>query len=218
MVTDGERALQRRVTATFKGVTLVLDLLHVMEKLWKVGHALYGEGSPEAVAFVRERARRVLDGEVSQVVKGLRLIATKRRLTGEKAKTLKSVADYLYANRTRMAYDDCMAKGWPIKRLGGGRLQVPGSRSLRAIWDALVTGDGRGDAPPASDLPLRGLGRVLGVAHHPGPGTALPDATVASRRKVATPSSFLTSASFARIRFAMVLRRSQKRPYFDFRQ
>lgn len=114
MVTDGERALQRRVGATFAGVTLVLDLLHVLEKLWKVGHALYGEASPEAVAFVRERARRVLDGEVSQVVKGLRLIATKRHLTGEKAKTLRSVADYLYANRARMAYDDYMAKGWPI--------------------------------------------------------------------------------------------------------
>ena len=111
MVTDAERALQRRIGATFSGVTLVLDLLHVLEKLWKVGHALYGEGSPEAVVFVRERARRVLDGEVSQVVKGLRLIATKRRLTGEKAKALKSVADYLDANQTRMAYDDYIAKG-----------------------------------------------------------------------------------------------------------
>ena len=47
MVTDGERALQRRVGATFSGVTLVLDLLHVLEEFWKVGHALYGEGSPE---------------------------------------------------------------------------------------------------------------------------------------------------------------------------
>ena len=47
-------------------------------------------------------------------MKGIRLIATKHQLTGDKAKTLKSVADYLYANRTRMAYDDYMAKGWPI--------------------------------------------------------------------------------------------------------
>jgi len=147
MVTDGERALQRRVTATFSGVTLVLDLLHVMEKLWKVGHALYGEGTPEAVAFVRERARRVLDGEVSQVVKGLRLIATKRHLTGEKAKTLKSVADYLYANRTRMAYDDYMAKGWPIasgsvegtcKCLVRDRFERSGMRWSPAMAEAML--------------------------------------------------------------------------------
>jgi hypothetical protein len=147
MVTDGERALQRRVAATFDGVTLVLDLLHVMEKLWKVGHALYGEGSPEAVAFVRERARRILDGEVSQVVKGLRLIATKRRLTGEKAKTLRSVADYLYANRTRMAYDDYMAKGWPIasgsvegacKCLVRDRFERSGMRWSPAMAEAML--------------------------------------------------------------------------------
>lgn len=33
IVTDGERALQRRVTGSFTDVTLVLDLLHVTEKL-----------------------------------------------------------------------------------------------------------------------------------------------------------------------------------------
>jgi hypothetical protein len=33
IVTDGERALQRRVCETFNGVTLVLDLLHVLDKL-----------------------------------------------------------------------------------------------------------------------------------------------------------------------------------------
>lgn len=114
MVTDGERALQRRVAASFEGVTLVLDFLHVMEKLWRVGHALHPEGSPEATAFVRERAGRILRGGVSQVVKGLRQMVTKRRLTGNKAKTLRSVADYLYANRTRMAYDIYLANGWPI--------------------------------------------------------------------------------------------------------
>jgi hypothetical protein len=33
IVTDGERALQRRVIANFENVTLVLDLLHVVDKL-----------------------------------------------------------------------------------------------------------------------------------------------------------------------------------------
>jgi hypothetical protein len=33
IVTDGERALQRRVIASFENVTLVLDLLHVLDKL-----------------------------------------------------------------------------------------------------------------------------------------------------------------------------------------
>lgn len=114
IVTDGERALQRRVCQSFENVTLVLDLLHVLEKLWKAAHALYREGSPEAALFVRHRAERILCGMTSQVVKGLRQTATKRRLTGAKAKAIHQVADYLYRNRERMRYDQYLANGWPI--------------------------------------------------------------------------------------------------------
>ncbi|MGH8975486.1 MAG: ISKra4 family transposase [Acidimicrobiia bacterium] len=114
MVTDGERALQRRVTNSFKGVTLVLDLLHVMEKLWKVAYAFHPEGSDQAKAFVYQRAERILSGEVSQVIKGLRQMATKHHLTGEKAKVVKDVTGYYYANRQRMRYDQYLNKGWPI--------------------------------------------------------------------------------------------------------
>ena len=114
IVTDGERALQRRVCQTFTDVTLVLDLLHVLEKLWKAAHALYPEGSREAEDFVYQRAERILCGLVSQVVKGLRQIVTKRRLTGTKAKTLLDVSNYLHSNRQRMRYDLYLANGWPI--------------------------------------------------------------------------------------------------------
>lgn len=114
MVTDGERALQRRVATSFAGVTLVLDLLHVTEKLWKAAHALHPEGTPEATTFVRQRVERILTGGVSQVVKGLRQIVTKRHLTGNKATTLRAVANYFYANRHRMRYDLYLANGWPI--------------------------------------------------------------------------------------------------------
>jgi hypothetical protein len=114
MVTDGERALQRRVATSFEGVTLVLDLLHVLEKLWKAAYVFHPEGSSEAEAFVRQRAERILGGQVSQVVKGLRQMVTKRRLTGAKAKTLLDVAGYYYANRERMRYDVYLKNGWPI--------------------------------------------------------------------------------------------------------
>lgn len=114
ILTDGERALQRRVISTFTDVTLVLDLLHVLEKLWKAAHALHPEGSPEAAAFVRKRTARILCGMTGQVVKGLRQTVTKRQLTGAKAKTIHGVCDYLYANRQRMRYDEYLRNGWPI--------------------------------------------------------------------------------------------------------
>ena len=114
IVTDGERALQRRVISTFTDVTLILDLLHVLDKLWKSAHALHREGSAEAEQFVRARTEKILCGMVGQVVKGLRQIVTKRGITGAKAKTIHGAFDYLYANRSRMRYDEYLRNGWPI--------------------------------------------------------------------------------------------------------
>lgn len=114
IVTDGERSLQRLVCSHFEDITLVLDLLHVLPKLWKAAHALHPEGSAEAQIFVRQRALRILQGQVSQVVKGLRQIVTKRKLTGVSAKALLDAAGYFYRNKTRMRYDVYLKNGWPI--------------------------------------------------------------------------------------------------------
>jgi hypothetical protein len=157
ILTDGERALQRRVISTFTDVTLVLDLLHVLEKLWKVAHALHPEGSPEAEALVRARTERILCGMTGQVVKGLRQTVTKRRITGVKAKTIHSVCDYLYRNRERMRYDEYLRNGWPIasgtveeacKNLirdrferSGMRWTIPTAEALLKLRAAHLSGD-----------------------------------------------------------------------------
>jgi hypothetical protein len=127
IVTDGERALQSRVRSSFADATLVLDIFHALEKLWPAAYVLHAEGSPEAEAFVKERALRILSGQVSQVIKGLRQIATKRHLRGEKAKALRGAADYFWHNRAHMAYDRYLAAGWPI-----------GSGSVEATCKCLV--------------------------------------------------------------------------------
>jgi hypothetical protein len=147
IVTDGERALQHRVADSFTDVTLILDLLHALEKLWKAAHALYREGSPDAQAFVYQRARRILEGHVDQVVKGLKLIVTKRKLTGNKAKTLLDVAAYFKRNRERMRYDTYLANGWPIasgsvegacKNLIRDRFERSGMRWTQETAEALL--------------------------------------------------------------------------------
>jgi hypothetical protein len=147
IVTDGERALQHRVCEVFEDITLVLDLLHVLEKLWKAAHALHAEGSDAAEAFVRVRALRVLRGQVGQVVKGLRQMVTKRRLKGPKGKALLDVASYLYRNRNRMCYDQYLAKGWPIasgsvegacKNLVKDRMERSGMRWTPPMAEAML--------------------------------------------------------------------------------
>src|SRR5215469_3404961 len=107
-LTDGERALQNLVSEKLQ-VTLILDLLHVLEKLWKAAQVFHAEGSPEAEQWVRLRAEKVLQGSVSQVVKGLRQSVTKLGLGGSKGTTLTNVAGYLYRIRTRMHYNKYLA-------------------------------------------------------------------------------------------------------------
>lgn len=145
-LTDGERALQILVDRTL-GVTLILDLLHVLEKLWKAAYVFHAEGSLEAELWVLDRTLRILSGEVSQVVKGIRQSVTKRQLFGAKRKTLLGVADYLHHNRARMRYDEYLAQGWPIasgpvegacKNLIKDRMERSGMRWTETIAEALI--------------------------------------------------------------------------------
>ena len=61
-------------------LTIVLDIFHVLEYLWKAGHALAAEGSAELEQWVLQRLGRVLEGRAHQVAAGMRRSATKRRL------------------------------------------------------------------------------------------------------------------------------------------
>src|SRR3984893_11358046 len=119
-LTDGERALQIRVDGKLN-VTLILDLMHALEKLWKAAYVFHAEGTLDADLWVMDRTLRILLGDVGQVVKGIRQSITKRGLSGGKRKTLEAVADYLYRNRSRMRYHEYLANGWPI---ASGRSKV----------------------------------------------------------------------------------------------
>ena len=107
-------------------VTLILDLMHALEKLWKAAYVFHPEGSLEADLWVLDRTLRILFGEAGQVVKGIRQSITKRGLSGPKRKTLNAVANYLYRNRSRMRYNEYLANGWPNR-------QRPGRRSLQEL-------------------------------------------------------------------------------------
>ena len=145
-LTDGERALQIRVSQNLN-VILILDLLHVMEKVWKAAHVFHPEGTPDAEIYARLMTHRILEGNVGQVIKGLRQTVTKRKLSGSRAKTLLSVAAYFHRNRDRMRYNDYLAQGLPIasgsvegacKNLIKDRMERSGMRWTQSMAEAVV--------------------------------------------------------------------------------
>src|SRR5437763_726398 len=76
---DGERALWDAQQVYFPEAVGILDLFHVLERLWAVAHCFHKEGSDEAKEFVEQRLRDLLQGRVGYVIGGLR-----RRLEAEK--------------------------------------------------------------------------------------------------------------------------------------
>lgn len=113
-LTDGERALQRKVLKFLPGILLILDLMHALERLWKVAHVFHAEGSQEAEDYVKSRVLMILQGKVSEVVRGMRQSATKRKLKGKARETIDKATNYLYNNRHYMRYHEYLSQGLPI--------------------------------------------------------------------------------------------------------
>jgi hypothetical protein len=116
-LSDGERALHDRQSEYLpENVVCILDLFHVMERLWKVAWCFFNEATQKRQAhqWVEQRLRRLLEGQVDSVIRGLRYQSTQRGLKGPKRKTVRDAADYFEHNRGRMKYDEYLAAGYPI--------------------------------------------------------------------------------------------------------
>jgi len=94
--------------------TEVLDILHVTPRLWTAAALFHPRDQQAAETFVRDRLLRILRGEVSSVLCGLRRMGTAQGLTGQKRRDLEKLCAYLERNRERMRYDEYLAAGYPI--------------------------------------------------------------------------------------------------------
>jgi hypothetical protein len=111
---DGERALWDAQRVYFPEAVGILDLFHVLERLWAVAHCFHKEGSDEARQFVEYRLRDLLQGRVGYVIGGLRKRLRTEKLSGPKQQVVKSAVEYLANNRAHMRYDEYLASGYPI--------------------------------------------------------------------------------------------------------
>lgn len=111
---DGERALWEAQAVYFPEAVGILDLFHVLERLWAVAHCFHKEGSDEAKGFVEQRLRDLLQGRVGYVIGGLRRRLKAGKLSGPKKQVVRSAVEYLANNREHMRYDEYLAAGYPI--------------------------------------------------------------------------------------------------------
>src|SRR5437764_821468 len=103
---DGERALWDAREVYFPEAVGILDLFHVLERLWAVAHCFHTEGSDGAKQFVEHRLRDLLQGRVSYVISGLRKRLRTARLSSQRREVVRSAVEYLANNREHMRYDE----------------------------------------------------------------------------------------------------------------
>ena len=141
VLVDGNTDQLARVTATARrhrvAVTIVLDLIHVLEYLWTAAYVFHPEASPQAEAWVTERLLWLLCGDAGQVIASIRRTATRRGLNAPERKPADRCAHYLERHKAYLRYDTYLAAGFPIatgviegacRYLVRDRMEITGAR------------------------------------------------------------------------------------------
>ena len=95
-------------------VTVVLDIIHVVEYVWKAAHAFHREASPELACWAWTRVRDILEGKARRVASSMRRTATVADLSPDIRKPVDTCADYLLKYAPYLHYDRYLAAGYPI--------------------------------------------------------------------------------------------------------
>jgi hypothetical protein len=104
---------ERKAAGERLEVVDILDIIHVSGYVWKAAKGFYSHKEQQK-AFAQERLLRILRGEVSGVVTGIRRMASQRNLKGPALKEVTTTCNYFENNAQRMRYDEYLKAGYPI--------------------------------------------------------------------------------------------------------
>lgn len=138
---DGNNAQIKAVTAEAarrgRAITILIDLVHVMEYVWGAAWSFYPKGDPGAEKWVGAQVTKILEGNAAQVAAGIRRRATAAGLSKTKRAGADKCANYLTAKAAWLDYKTALAAGWPIatgivegaaRWLVGDRMDITGAR------------------------------------------------------------------------------------------
>ncbi|MEU5438201.1 ISKra4 family transposase [Streptomyces sp. NPDC020719] len=148
-------------------IHIVLDLVHVIEKLWAAARCFYPATDPDAEDWIAAKTARILRGHADRAADEIRAEADDRHLANEDRTGIDKACQYLATNADFVHYKKALATGWPIASgviegacrhliadrldITGSRWSVPGAEAvllLRAVH-------ANGDMPQYWDFHLR---------------------------------------------------------------
>ena len=139
-----------RAEAARRAVTIhiVIDIIHVLEYLWKAAWSLHPAGDPAAEDWVAVKALAVLAGGSGQVAAAITAEAGAAGLTGSQRAGADTCVRYLSSKQEFLRYDQALEAGWPIatgviegacRHLIGDRLDITGARWGLEGAEAILT-------------------------------------------------------------------------------
>jgi hypothetical protein len=115
---DGNNHQIDRIKAEAKArnidITIVVDLIHVIQYLWDAAWCFYTEGDRAAEEWVAEKALAILEGKAGLVAAAIRRKATNLGLEASQRNNADTCANYLRAKARYLDYPTALAKGWPV--------------------------------------------------------------------------------------------------------
>jgi len=119
VLVDGNRDQIRRIHCaaqrTGVEIRLVLDVVHVLEYLWRAAYAFVADGTNEAETWVENRFLALLNGQTGvELARSLRQMIKSHGLDAKAARPVERAANYLVKNTALMHYDRALAEGLPI--------------------------------------------------------------------------------------------------------
>jgi len=151
VLTDGDEDLAAYTKEYFPEALHTVDVMHVIEYLYKAGECLYAEGSPELARWVEEHKDLLYGGQEAALVAELRrrLLAIPQTGPGNKGRRdrLRQTTNYLDKRLPQMNYQSLLKRDLEIatgivegtvKNLVGARFDFGGSRWIRERAEALL--------------------------------------------------------------------------------
>lgn len=131
------RLLRRIAKKEGVALTIVMDVIHVIEYLWKAGRVFHPASGAHLEGWVQHRVNNILQGKAGLMAGGMRRSATRRKLSPEDRKPVDTCARYLLNHSQYLQYDRYLARGLPIatgviegacRHLIKDRMDVTGAR------------------------------------------------------------------------------------------
>ena len=151
LVMDGAKGLRQNLAPLFPGAIVTLDICHVVEKLWELGHRFHKEGSDELVAWVEELKALLYGGQAAQLVQRLRgyleQVPSNGPGTKGRREALRRVIKYMESRLDMMRYGEWIKQDLVIasgqvegaaRHVVGERMDCAGMRWVKGKAEAVL--------------------------------------------------------------------------------